>query len=60
MNAPPRKPRAKALGEEHEHPIEHGEDVIDAVRQDELVGSTPHLPAPDLRAEEPFTDEEDL
>lgn len=53
MRRQPRKPRAKYLGEEHEHPIEHGEDVDETAREDDLVGSTPHLPARDLRPEEP-------
>ncbi len=53
MRRQPRKPRAKYLGEEHEHPIEHGEDVVDSVREDELVGTSAHVPRPDLRPEEP-------
>lgn len=47
------KPRADYLGEQGGHPLEHGEDVLDAEHVDELVGSSPHVPPPDLRAEEP-------
>jgi hypothetical protein len=48
------KPRAKYLGEETTHPIEHAEDVVDVEHTDELVDMPPHQPSPDVRAEEPF------
>lgn len=53
MNGQPRKPRPKYQGEPGQPEIEHGSDLEDVAREDELVGSTPHLPAPDLRPEEP-------
>lgn len=53
MRRQPRKPRAKYLGEEHDHPIEHGADVEEVAREDDLVGTSAHLPRPDLRPEEP-------
>jgi hypothetical protein len=55
MNSNPGpKPRAKYIGEETTHPIEHAEDVSDVEHTDELVGTPPHEPAPDLRSEEPY------
>lgn len=48
------KPRAKYIGEETTHPIEHAEDVSDVEHGDELVGTPPHQAQTDLRAEEPF------
>lgn len=48
------KPRAKYIGEETTHPIEHAEDVNNVQRPDELLGIPPHEAPPDLRAEEPF------
>lgn len=53
MTREPRKPRAKYLGEEHVHPIEHGEDVEGESRENDLVGTSAHLPSPDRRPEEP-------
>jgi hypothetical protein len=48
------KPRAKYLGDESQHMIEHAEDVIDVVREDELVDMPAHEPEPDQRPEEPY------
>jgi hypothetical protein len=59
MRSQPRKPRAKYLGEEHEHPIEHGEDLDASTREEDLVGSTPHVPRSDLRPEEPSRESTD-
>lgn len=51
--SPDAKPRPKYLGQPDGHPLEHGNDLDDAARSDELVGTTPHLPAEDARPEEP-------
>jgi hypothetical protein len=48
------KPRPKYLGSAEAHPLEHAEDTVDATHEDELIGASPHGPAQDLRAEEPF------
>lgn len=46
-------PRPKYLGDGGTHPIEHGEDVDQAAREESLVGTSAHQPPEDLRNEEP-------
>lgn len=47
------RPKAKYLGDQPTHPLEHAEDLGEVIHTDDLIGASAHLPSPDLRNEEP-------